>query len=131
MEFTAIYRNGKPERFFIKIDNLKEYEFLRPYFIATSFDHTRHGSILEMECLFSGSVWQGRQRHGYGYSCSADVYGELIRIIEKIHKKRLTDNDRETLNAINTHDRVLTLPAIFLDNLDTYNSEAMKEKYGW
>lgn len=131
MEFTTIYRNGKPERFFIKVSDIKEYAFIQPYFLATSIDHARHGSILEMECLFSGSVWQGRQRHGYGYSCSADVYGELIRIIKKIHKSRLTPSDRETLSKINTHDSDLTLPENFLENLKEYNSVAMAEKYGW
>ena len=131
MEFTTIYRNGKPERFFIKVNNLKEYAFIQPYFLATDMNHTRHGSILEMECLFSGSVWQGRQRHGYGYSCSADVYSELIRIIEKLHKSRLTENDRETLSKINTHDHDLKLPDEFLNNLSEYNSEALKIKYNF
>lgn len=131
MEYASIYKNGKPDRFFIKLDNIKEWAFIQPYFIATNIDHTRHGDILEMDCLFSSSVWQGRQRHGYGYSASADVYGELIRIIEKIHKKRLTDSDRETLREINTHNEKQTFPEEFLENLGNYNHEALKEKYGY
>ena len=131
MEFTTIYKNGKPERFFIKVDNINEYAFLQPYFLATDIDHTRHGSILEMDCLFPSSVWQGRQRHGYGYSASADVYGELIRIIEKIHKNRLTVADREELHKINTHDAKLILSENLLTNLSNYNSEELNKKYNW
>lgn len=131
MEFTAIYKNGKVQNFYIKTDNPKEFSFIHPYFIVTTMDKTRHGSILEMDCLFSGTVWYGRQTHGYGYSCSADVYGELIRIIEKTHKKRLTDFDREELHKINTHDNRIELPFDLLDNLRKYNEEELAIKYNF
>lgn len=127
MNFTNIYRNGKPQYFFIMVDDPNEISFIHPYFLATTSDHQRHGRILEMACLFSASVWQGRQTHGYGYSCSADVYGELIRIIEKVHKNRLTDTDREELRKINTHDERLTLSQALLANLSKYNAEAIEE----
>jgi hypothetical protein len=128
MEFNTIYKNGKPERFFIKIDNPKEFAFIQPYFLITSINHTRHGRILEMNCLFSSSVWQGRQQHGYGYSCSADVYGELITIIEKLHKKRLTNEDRDELHEINTHGERLTLSENLLDHLSAYNTEELMNR---
>lgn len=129
MQFTTIYHNGKPQRFFIKVDNLKEYAFIQPYFIVTTIDRTRIGSILEMNCLFSSSVWQGRQTHGYGYSCSADVYGTLIDIINKLHKDRLTEADKDELKKINTHDEHLVLSSELLENLSKYNSAALEEKY--
>lgn len=129
MQFTTIYHNGKPQRFFIKVDTSKEYAFIQPYFIVTTIDRTRIGSILEMNCLFSSSVWQGRQTHGYGYSCSADVYGTLIDIINKVHKDRLTEADKDELKKINTHDEHLVLSSELLENLSKYNSVALEEKY--
>lgn len=131
MKFTTIYRNGKCERFFIKLDNIKEWAFIQPYFIVTSLEKPRHGRILEMNCLFSSSVWQGRQTHGYGYSCSADVYGELISIILKIHKNRLIADDIEELSKINTHDEDLTLSDEFLTRLAGYNSDELHIKYNY
>lgn len=129
MEFTNIYRNGKPQYFFIKLDAENEYNFLQPYFLLTSYDRPRLGRILEMECLFSGSVWQGRQSHGYGYSCSADVYGTLIGAIKKLHGKALSTAAKEELNAINTHDSTLTLSAELLTELATLNTAALAKKY--
>ena len=131
MEFTNIYHNGKPQYFFIKLDAENEYNFLQPYFLLTSYDHPRLGRILEMECLFSGSVWQGRQSHGYGYSCSADVYGTLIDAIKKLHGKKLSSTAKEELNAINTHDNALTLSAELLAELATLNNAALAKKYNF
>ena len=129
MEFTTIYRNGKPQYFFIKIDEPAEFNFLQPYFLATSMDKPRFGRILEMECLFSGSVWQGRQSHGYGYSCSADVYGTLIDAIYKLYKKELSENAKQELNNINTHDSTLILSIATLKELATLNTVALERKY--
>lgn len=129
MTYASIYKNGKPERFFIKADDPKEWSFLQPYFLATSIEHKKHGSILEMECLFSGEVWQGRQRHGYGYSASADVYCELIAIIKKIHKNRLTASDLEELRKINAHEEQIALSPELLNNLSRYNSEQFRIKF--
>lgn len=129
MEFTTIYRNGKPQYFFIKIDEPAEFNFLQPYFLATSMDKPRFGRILEMECLFSGSVWQGRQSHGYGYSCSADVYGTLIDAIYKLYKKELSENAKQELNSINTHDSTLILSIATLKELATLNTVALERKY--
>ena len=131
MEFTNIYRNGKPQYFFIKIDAENEYNFLQPYFLLTSYDHPRLGRILEMDCLFSGSVWQGRQSHGYGYSCSADVYDTLIGAIKKLHGKALSSTAKEELNTINTHERTLTLSANLLSELATLNNAALAKKYNF
>lgn len=129
MEFTNIYRNGKPERFFIKIDSEQEFNFIKPYFLLTSIDKPRLGRILEMECLFSGSVWQGRQTHGYGYSCSADVYGTLIDAIKKLHGKKLSDDASAELNAINTHNSAIYITESTLAELATLNGEALAKKY--
>ena len=129
MEFNTIYRNGKPQYFFIKIDEPTEFNFLQPYFLVTSFDHPRFGRILEMECLFSGSVWEGRQSHGHGYSCSADVYGTLIDAIYKLYKKELSDESKQELNAINTHEDTLKLSENLLAELANLNKIALERKY--
>lgn len=129
MEFTTIYRNGKPQYFFIKIDEPAEFNFLQPYFILTSMDKPRFGRILEMECLFSGSVWQGRQSHGYGYSCSADVYGTLIDAIYKLYSKELSEDAKQELDSINTHNNTLILSIATLKELATLNTIALERKY--
>lgn len=129
MQFTTIYRNGKPQYFFIKIDNPREFNFLQPYFLVTSFDRPRFGRILEMDCLFSSSVWQGRQSHGYGYSCSADVYGSLIDAIRKVHKGQLSDTAKQELNSINTHDSELRLSDELLSELSALNSAALERRF--
>ena len=129
MEFTTIYRNGKPQYFFIKIDEPAEFNFLQPYFLVTSIDKPRFGRILEMTCLFSGSVWQGRQSHGYGYSCSADVYGTLIDAIYKLYSKELSDESKQELTAINTHENTLKLSENLLKELAKLNMNALERKY--
>lgn len=131
LQFNTIYKNGKPQYFFIKSDKREEFNFIQPYFLATSIDHPRHGRILELNTLFSGAgaVWCGRQQHGYGYSASADVYGELIAIIKKLHGKRLSEKALQELNAINTHEDELTLSAELLEELRTLNGEAISAKY--
>lgn len=129
MEFTTIYRNGKPQYFFIKIDEPAEFNFLQPYFLLTTMDKPRFGRILEMECLFSGSVWEGRQSHGYGYSCSADVYGTLIDAIYKLYNKELSEESKQELNAINTHDNILKLSGNLLRELARLNAIALERKY--
>ena len=122
MKFNTIYKNGKPDYFFIKLDNANEFNFLQPYFLATSIDHTRHGRIKEMYPIFSGSVFAGKQVHGYGYSASADVYGELITIIEKLYGKQLSENALNELNKINTHNDDITLSTEILKELSELNS---------
>ena len=129
MEFNTIYRNGKPQYFFIKIDEPAEFNFLQPYFLVTSMDKPRFGKILEMECLFSGSVWQGRQSHGYGYSCSDDVYGTLIDAIYKLYNKELSEESMQELNAICTHDNTLKLSENLLRELARLNAIALEREY--
>lgn len=130
MKFTTIYENGKPDYFFIKLDEPNEFNFLQPYFITTTMEHKRHGRIKEMEALFSGEVFSGKQYHGYGYSASADVYGELITIINKLHGKRLSERARKELSKINTHDDNLKISKATLDELRELNNEAIAKKYG-
>lgn len=129
MEFNTIYRNGKPQYFFIKIDEPAEFNFLQPYFLLTTMDKPRFGRILEMECLFSGSVWQGRQSHGYGYSCSADVYGTLINAIHKLYSKELSEESKQELTAINTHESTLKLSENLLKELAKLNMTTLERKY--
>ena len=131
LQFNTIYKNGKPQYFFIKSEKPEEFNFIQPYFLATSIDHPRHGRILELNTLFSGAgaVWCGRQQHGYGYSASADVYGELIEIIEKAYGKKLSEEAKKELNAINTHDDNLTLSDELLNELKTHNINALELKY--
>lgn len=123
MKFTTIYHNGKPQYFFIKLDHPKEFAFLQPYFLITSENKPKYGRILDMNCLFTGSVWQGRQSHGYGYSCAADVYGTLIEIIKKLHGKTLSDNALEEINTLNIHDDDLKLSLETLSEIATLNEK--------
>ena len=133
MEFTGKY-NGKKVNFYIKAKG-KEREFIQPYFIKTSIDKTRSGRIYNMNVLFSYDsksniiIYDGTQGHGYGYSFSADVYGELIEIIKQVHKKRLTAYDLKQLEKINTHDDAQHFTPKFLENLKKYNNEALAEKW--
>ena len=134
MEYTSIYKNGKIERFFIKATN-KEYKaILQNYFTLTNIDKTRLGRIGEMSCLFStdengNGVWTGKQFHGYGYSGSADVYGELINTINKLFKSQLTQETQNELNKINTHDDKLTLSEKALDELEKLATAKLMEKW--
>lgn len=131
LQFNTIYKNGKLQYFFIKSDKPEEFSFIQPYFLATSIDHPRHGRILELNTLFSGAgaVWCGRQYHGYGYSASADVYGELVEIIKKAYGEKLSDEAKKELNAINTHDDYLTLSDELLNELKSHNINALELKY--
>lgn len=128
MEYSSIYKNGRPDYFFLKIDNPLEFNLIQPYFIVTSYEHPRKGSILRMDCLFSGSVWQGKQRHGYGYSSSADVYETLISIIKALYGKSLTDETKKELASINTHNEHFTISEKALKELQTLNAQALEAK---
>jgi len=121
MKYNSIYKNGKPDYFFIKLDNVKEFAFLQPYFLSTSIDHTRHGKIKEMYPIFTGSVFAGKQYHGYGYSACSDVYLELLQIIKKLHKGKLSQKALDELNAIEIHDDDVPLSAELLEELKRLN----------
>lgn len=129
MKFATIYHNGKPQNFFVKIDRPEEFEFLQPYFILTTSDKPRFGRILEMNCLFSHSVYYGRQHHGYGYSCSADVYGSLIEAIHKLYDSALSPETVQELDAINTHEDDLWLSENALNELKTLNAATLERKW--
>ena len=122
MEFNTIYKNSRPQYFFLLLDKPEEWEFLRPYYLTTTSDHPRAGRILEMNCLFSGRVWSGRASHGYGYACSADVYGTLINLTHKLHGKRLSAAAAKELDAVDTHADRLTLTDATLQELATLNA---------
>ena len=128
MEYTSIYKNGKVQNFFIKIDNQKEFNFLQPYFLITTLDKQRSGSILEMNCLFSCSTWYGRQTHGWGYSSTHDVYSQLIAIIKNLYKNDLSQQALDELDKINTHDDRQTLSDALLDELDRLNNDYIINK---
>lgn len=129
MDFTTIYKNGKCQNFFIKLDRLDEFQFLHPYFLLTTYDRPRYKSILEMDCLFAGDVFYGRQKHGYGYACCADVYGSLICAIQELHKAKLSEAAMAELNAINHHNERLNLSDALLDELGILNSEFLDRRY--
>lgn len=132
MKFNSIYKNGKPDYFFITIDSKKgERAFIQPYFIVTDIDHPRRGRIKEMNVLENMNevtIYYGKATHGYGYSHSADVYGELIDIIRTSYKKELTDKDKEELDKINTHNDELTLSPELLEHLAELNKVALDKK---
>lgn len=132
MEFNSIYKNGKPDYFFITIDSKKgERAFIQPYFIVTDIDHQRRGRIREMNVLVNTNgiiVYYGKATHGYGYSHSADVYGELIDIIEDSYGEELTDAEKTELHKINTHNDELTLSPELLEHLAELNKVALDKK---
>ena len=133
MEFNSIYKNGKPDYFFITIDSKKgERAFIQPYFIVTDIDHPRRGRIREMNVLVNTNgiiVYYGKATHGYGYSHSADVYGELIDIIEDSYGEELTDAEKTELHKINTHDDELTVSPELLEHLAELNKVALDKKH--
>lgn len=131
MEFNSIYKNYKPDYFFITIEN-KERPFVQPYFIVTDIDHKKRGRITYMEVLQNFgdfTTYYGKGRHGYGYSFSADIYGELIDIIRTLYKDDLTDEEKEELSKINTHDEKVTLSEGLLAHLKELNKIALDEKW--
>lgn len=128
MEFNTIYKNGRPQYFFIRLERPEEWEILRPYYLLTTSDRPRAGRILEMDCLFSGLVWRGRVSHGYGYACNADVYGTLIDLIHKLHGNRLSTAAVQELDAINTHEDRLTLSDATLRELAALNAAAFARR---
>ena len=132
MEFNSIYKNGKPDYFFITIDSKKgERAFIQPYFIVTSIDYPRHGRIKEMNVLENMNdvvIYYGKATHGYGYSHSADVYGELIDIIRDSYGEELTDVEKYELSKINTHDDELKLSPELLEHLAELNKVAIDKK---
>lgn len=133
MKFNSIYKNGKPDYFFITIDSKKgERAFIQPYFIVTDIDHPRRGSIKEMNVLENMNniiVYYGKATHGYGYSHSADVYGELIDIIRDSYGKELTEAENKELSKINTHDDELTVSPKLLEHLAELNKAALDKKF--
>lgn len=133
MKFNSIYKNGKPDYFFITIDSKKgERAFIQPYFIVTDIDHQRRGRIREMNVLVNMNniiVYYGKATHGYGYSHSADVYGELIDIIRDSYGKELTDAENKELSKINTHDDELTVSPKLLEHLAELNKIALDKKF--
>lgn len=131
MEFTGIME-GKKHIFFVKLDKPEEFNILQPYFLMTDSEHTRKGCINKMECLFSGAVWYGTQRHGYGYSLSADVYGTLCDIIRKLYKGKIIDGGAldAALSAWNTHDDKVTFDEAALEELGELNATELQKKWG-
>ena len=131
MEFNSIYKNGRPDYFFITIES-EERPFVQPYFIVTDIDHKKRGNITYMEVLQSFgnfTTYYGKGRHGYGYSFSADIYGELIDIIETLYKDALTEAELEELRKSNTHDEKVVLAEGLLAHLKELNEKALEEKW--
>ena len=74
-------------------------------------------------------VYYGKATHGYGYSHSADVYGELIDIIRDSYGKELTEAENKELSKINTHDDELTVSPKLLEHLAELNKVALDKKF--
>ena len=137
MKYTSTYKNGKVQNFYIKA-NQKEYEaFLQNYFILTSLEKPKLGNIKEMSVLFSNdykhegseAVYIGQQYHGFGYSASADVYGELLETIKKLYKSELNEAELEELDKINTHDETLIISDALLEKLGALSNYKLHEKW--
>lgn len=132
MKFASIYKNGKPDYFFIALGDEKEFQFVRPYYITTSLERPRHGRIKEVNNLLNANniyVVYGKGVHWYGYSFSADIYGELINIILKLYKNDLTKNELEELRDINTHKNTIVLSDGLLSHLSELNQKAFDLKF--
>lgn len=130
MEFNSIFKAGKPDYFFITIES-NERAFVQPYFIVTYIDHKKRGNITYMEVLQSFgnfTTYYGKGSHGFGYSFSADIYGELIDIIMTLYKDDLTEAEKEELRKINTHEDELTISEGLLEHLTELNHKAFDEK---
>ena len=80
-------------------------------------------------CFFSLLPTLDFRRKNYGYSCSADVYGTLIEIIEKLHGKELSEEAKQELRNINTHDVRLNLSDKLLAELEILNAETFQKKF--
>lgn len=129
MIYQSIYKNGKPEYFFLRAETPKEWAFIQPYFLLSSIAKPRVGRIRCMECLFSGDTWYGKQTHGYGYSASHDVYGQLLECIAKLYKGRLSGETIAALKSLNIDNDTLKLPENVLAELDQLNSAELTKKY--
>ena len=129
MQFVGKYY-GKTKAFFISLDNSNEFEILRPYFLVTSYNRPRKGSINRMDCLVSGKVWDGTQRHGYGYSWSADVYGTLFSLIKQMYWDKLSESAKSELDSWDTHNDHAEFSESLLDELRKLNDEKMRERWG-
>lgn len=129
MIYQSIYKNGKPEYFFLRAETPKEWALIQPYFLMSSIDKPRVGRIRYMECLFSGDTWYGKQAHGYGYSASHDVYGQLLECIAKLYKGTISDTAAAELHALNIDDHNLHVSDATLDELEKLNTAALAKKY--
>lgn len=129
MIYSSIYKNGKPEYFFLRTEQPKEWALVQPYFLLSSINKPRVGRIRSMECLFSGDTWYGKQTHGYGYSASHDVYGQLLACIDKLYKDALGDTAAAELRALNIDDNRIQVSESTLDELEKLNSAALAAKY--
>ena len=74
-------------------------------------------------------IQYGKGMHGYGYSFSADIYGELIDIIRKLYKDDLTESELEELRKINTHDDDLELSEGLIAHLGEHNEKTIEAKF--
>lgn len=96
------------------------------------FDDYQQGTYINIQFADDnddGNVYYGKATHGYGYSHSADVYGELIDIIRDSYGKELTDAEKTELSKINTHDDELTLSPELLEHLAELNNVALYGKF--
>lgn len=120
MELARITKNGRADYFIIRTEKPEEWELLRPYYLQTSYDKPRAGRILEMTCLFSGSVWSVRLIRSY--AGTADVFRALVDLALKLHGDQLSAAAVEELNGSNTCSHRLTLSDATLQELAALNA---------
>lgn len=129
MIYSSIYKNGRPEYFFLRAEQPKEWALVHPYFLLSSIDKPRVGRIRSMGCLFSGDTWYGKQTHGYGYSASHDVYGQLLACIDKLYRGTISGTAAAELHSLNIDDERIHISETTLDELEKLNSATLAAKY--
>lgn len=120
MELARITKNGRADYFVIRTEKPEEWELLRPYYLQTSYDKPRAGRILEMTCLFSGSVWCVRLSRSY--AGTADVFRALVDLALKLHGGQLSAASVKELNGADTCTHRLTLSDATLQELAALNA---------
>ena len=118
MQYNAIYKNGKPERFFLRLDDEKERAIVALYFLESAKKGPRVGRINQMAWVFT-DVLSGKQRHGAGYSSAADVFGTFRMLILGRAGSALSESVRDEVFSMNTHDDVVRLSKRALDEIES------------
>ena len=135
MKYTAIFKNGKIDTFYLLTSKKESNAILNNYFLDTDIDHTKLGNIKDLNILYgvydlkTKVVYYGKQSHGWGYASCHDVYTTLLQHIIKTYKNDLTRHDIQQLQSINTDNEELTIKPALLDKLEKLTEERQAKKY--